>query len=141
MDYTIDDSTERIDVDLVHGFLSGQAHWAHNIPRDIFLRSLRTSLCLGAYAPEGGQAGFLRVVTDQATFAWVCDVFVLPEHRGRGVADALVKAALEHPKLTGVRRVLLVTSHAHGLYERSGFAEVDERRFMEITRTPQQLWA
>jgi GNAT superfamily N-acetyltransferase len=140
MDYAIDDDRERIDVDLVHGFLAAQAPWAANIPRETFLRSLRASLCLGAYAPDGGQAGFLRIVTDQATFAWVCDVFVLPEHRGRGVADALVKAALDHPLVAGVRRVLLVTSDAHGLYARSGFAEVEDGRFMEIARTPPQLW-
>jgi GNAT superfamily N-acetyltransferase len=141
MDYVIDDNPERIDADLVQEFLAARTHWAAGIPRETFLRSLRTSLCLGVYAPEGGQVGFLRIVTDQATFAWVCDVFVLPEHRGRGVADALVNTALEHPQVAGVRRVLLATTDAHGLYERSGFSEVPDHRFMQIERTPQHLWA
>jgi GNAT superfamily N-acetyltransferase len=141
VDYIIDDSTDRIDVDLVHGFLSAETPWAADIPRETFLRSLRTSLCLGSYAPDGGQVGFLRIVTDQATFAWVCDVFVLPGHRGRGVADALVKAALEHPQVAGVRRVLLVTTEAHGLYARSGFSDVSAGRFMEISRAPGRLRA
>lgn len=140
MDYMIDDSPGRIDVELVHGFLATHAPWATNIPRETFIRSLRTSLCLGAYAPDGGQVGFLRVVTDQATFAWICDVFVLPEHRAHGIGDALVKAALEHPQTAGVRRVLLATDTAHGLYARSGFVAVPDNQYMEIAYTPQQLW-
>ncbi|MDP9869039.1 MULTISPECIES: GNAT family N-acetyltransferase [Streptosporangium] len=138
--YVVDDDADRIDVDIVHSFLSKQAPWAANIPRETVVRSLRTSLCLGAYTTGGAQVGFVRVVTDNATFAWICDVFVLPEHRGCGLGDRLVRAAIEHPRVAGVRRVLLATTDAHGLYSRWGFSPVPDHQFMEICRAPRQLW-
>ena len=128
------------DRDLVYRFLSQEAYWSQGMPREIFDRSLENSLSFTAYA--GGQAnaekqvaGFARVVTDRATFAWLCDVFVLPEHRGKGVSKLLMDAVMAHPDLARVRNFMLATRDAHGLYARYGFAPLAEpARWMAIRR-------
>ena len=89
--------------------------------RETVERSIENSLCFGAYDEEGRQTGFARVVTDAATFAYLGDVFVLPEHRGKGVGKQLMDAVMAHPDVQGVRRFMLATEDAHGLYERYGF--------------------
>ena len=91
------------------------------MPREVVARSIEGSIPFGAYAPDGALAGFGRVVTDRAVFAYIGDLFVLPEHRGHGVGVALVRAMLDHPDLQGLRRWTLWTADAHGLYERFGF--------------------
>jgi GNAT superfamily N-acetyltransferase len=111
----------RIDVALVHRFLSEESHWARGIDRGTVERSLRHSLCFAALR-DGAQIGFARVVTDRATFAFVCDVFVLPHERGHGAARRLVEAILGHPDLQRLRRMALTSRDARGLYERAGFA-------------------
>ena len=96
-------------------------------------RAIAHSLCFGIYAPDGQQAAFCRVVTDRATFAWLCDVFVLPEHRGRGLSKWLVKQMLAHPDLQNLRRHLLATFDAHTLYQRFGYEPLDRPdRWLEI---------
>ncbi len=121
----------RIDRGLVHRFLAEQSSWAQGIPRETVDRAIDHSLCLSAFI-GGGQVGFARVVTDRATFAYLCDVFTLPEHRGRGVARALLQAIDGHPALQGLRRFLLFTRDAGGLYARFGFAPlVHPERGME----------
>ena len=131
----IDVSTDpaRLDVDAVHAFLS-RSYWSPDIPRAVLERALANSLCFGAY--EGSrQVGFARVVTDRATFAWVCDVYVVESHRRRGIADALLAAVLGHPELQGLRRWSLATRDAHALYRRHGFLPLaDPARAMEIRR-------
>lgn len=123
----------RLDLDLIHGYLR-TSYWSPEIPRDIVMRAVRGSLCIGAY-DAGRQVGFARVVTDRATFAWVCDVFVLESHRRRGIADALMSAVMAHPELQGLRRWSLGTRDAHALYRRHGFGPVDDpSRAMEIRR-------
>jgi GNAT superfamily N-acetyltransferase len=98
-------------------------------------RSLENSLCFGLYE-RGRQIGFARVVTDRATFAWLCDVFVLEEYRGRGLSKWLINGVMSHHALQGMRRVLLGTRDAHGLYERFGFRPLaDPSRFMEVFRS------
>jgi GNAT superfamily N-acetyltransferase len=117
----IDVSTDpaRLDLDLIHGFLA-ESYWAKGIPRATLERALRGSLCFGAF--EGGrQVGFARAITDFATFAYVADVFVVPEARGRGVGKALIGSMRAHPELQGLRRWVLVTRDAHGLYAQHGF--------------------
>lgn len=122
---------ERLDLDVVHGFLAA-SYWAPDIPRATVERSLDGSLNFGLYR-EGAQIGFARFVTDGATFAYLADVFVLPGHRGQGLATWLVGTALTHPSLTGLRRVLLATRDAHALYAKFGFAPLARpERFMEI---------
>ena len=120
--FTISDDRERIDLDLVHDVLTS-SYWARGIERALVERSIRHSMALGLY--EGtSQIGFARVVSDRATFAWLGDVFVLPESRGQGLGAWLVETALAHPELAGIRRWHLVTRDAQGLYRPLGFAEV-----------------
>ena len=117
--YEISTERSRLDVALIHDYL-GSSYWAQGIPREVVERSIQHSLCFGAYL-DGRQTGFARVVTDYSTFAYVADVFVVPEHRGRGISKLLLRAILEHPELQGLRRFLLATHDAHGLYAQFGF--------------------
>ena len=131
---TIDTDPARLDVGLIHEFLSQRAYWALGRTREQVERSIANSLNFGAY--EGGrQVGFARVVTDRATFAWVCDVFVLESHRGQGISKQLMTAVVEHPELQGLRRILLATRDAHGLYRQSGFEALPHpERWMVIEK-------
>ena len=117
----------------MRGFLAG-SYWAAEIPKDVVDAACAGSVCFGLYAARR-QVGFARVVSDRATFAWLADVFVLPDHRGRGLSKWLVACVLEHPELRGLRRWMLATRDAHGLYERFGFTALgDPGKFMEIAR-------
>ena len=118
--YTISDDPARLDITAIHGFLK-RAYWSEEIPRSILERALPASLCIGAYDASGAQVGLARFISDYATFCYVCDVYVLEEHRGQGLSKAMMKMATEHPKLQGLRRWLLGTSDAHGLYAQFGF--------------------
>ena len=117
-------STDKAELDLplIHRFLSTQAYWSQGIPEDTVVRAVAGSLCFGAYVDGVGQVAFARVVSDFATFAYLADVFVLPEHRGRGYSKAMVAEVMAHPQLQGLRRFMLATSDAHGLYTQYGFA-------------------
>jgi GNAT superfamily N-acetyltransferase len=120
----------RIDREAVYAFLA-TSYWAQGIPRDVFLRSLEHALPFSLWSPER-QVGFARVVTDRATFAYVGDVFVLPDHRGRGLSVWLMQVIVAHPDLQGLRRWLLATRDAHGLYEKVGFRPLaNPSRWME----------
>jgi GNAT superfamily N-acetyltransferase len=127
--YLISTDRGRLDRDAIYDFL-GTSYWAAGVPRDVVERSIEHSLAFGLYAPEGEQAGFARVVTDRARFAWLADVFVLPAHRGRGLGVWLVEAVLAHRELAGLSFVL-ATADAHGLYERFGFRPVEGARMMQ----------
>jgi GNAT superfamily N-acetyltransferase len=132
----IDISSEkaRLDLDAVHSFLR-TSYWSSGLPRDVLERAVENSVCFGAYDGTR-QVGFARVVTDCATFAWVCDVFVVESHRRRGIADALLFAVKGHPALQGLRRWSLATRDAHALYRRHGFEPLaDPTRALEI-RSP-----
>ena len=132
-DVVIDSDPGRLDLDVIHGFLS-TCYWARGIPRGIVARSIEHSLCFGAYR-ESSQIGFARVVTDYATFAYLADVFVIENARGRGVSKLLMDAIVAHPRLQGLRRWMLATRDAHGLYARYGFEPLAApERFMEIHR-------
>jgi GNAT superfamily N-acetyltransferase len=122
-EYTISDERSRLDFDVIHGFLGGESYWARGRSRERVERSVKNSLPFGLYRGDGRQVGFARVVTDRATFAWLADVFVLPEERGRGLSKWLVECVLAHPELQGLRRWLLATRDAQGLYRRYGFTE------------------
>lgn len=131
--FIISTDPARLDVAAIHGYLSGESYWARHIPYDTVARALANSLNFGLYAPDGRQAGFARVVTDRATFAWLCDVFVLPEFRGRGLSKALVGTVLAHPDLQNLRRHLLATLDAHGLYQQHGYTPLkNAERWLEI---------
>jgi GNAT superfamily N-acetyltransferase len=117
--YEISSDRSRLDIDLIYDFLRS-CYWARGIPRGVVEKSIQHSLCFGAYG-EGRQVGFGRVITDFATFAYIADVFVVPEHRGRGVSKLLLRAMLDHPELQELRRILLATQDAYALYARFGF--------------------
>ncbi len=115
----VDSDPSRIDFEVVHGFLAS-SYWAAGIPRETLRRAIDGSLAFGLYE-DGAQIGFARVVSDFATFAYLADVFVLEAHRGRGHSRRLMDAVMAHPHLQGLRRWLLVTRDAHGVYAPHGF--------------------
>ena len=130
-DYTVSDDPRRLDAVAVHAYLT-RSYWAAGIPLEVVERAIANSLCVGLYH-NGQQVGFARVVTDRATFAYLCDVYVLEEHRGRGLSKWMMEAVLAHGELRGLRRFLLGTLDAHELYRRFGFTELAEPgRMMEI---------
>jgi GNAT superfamily N-acetyltransferase len=125
--------------DVIHAFLR-RAYWSIGIPRDRPVRAIEHSLPFGLFAPDGVQRGFARVVTDRAVSALLCDVFVLPADRGRGLGAWLVECALAHPELQGLRRWSLATADAHELYRRFGFAPLAHPEVhMAIERSPEEL--
>jgi N-acetylglutamate synthase-like GNAT family acetyltransferase len=135
-EYEITTDPARIDLDLLHGFLSEEAYWSRGVSREVVERSIEHSLNFVLLRGDD-QVGFARVVSDYATFAWLADVFVLDEHRGRGLGTWLVETALSHPDVQGLRRWILATGDAHGLYARFGFASVaDDSRFMVVEKGP-----
>jgi GNAT superfamily N-acetyltransferase len=120
--YLISTDASMLDLEVVHGYLS-RSYWAAGVPEDVVRRSIENSLCFGVYRGEE-QAGFARVVTDRATFAYLADVFVLEEHRGQGIGKWLVEVILSHPDLQGLRRWMLATRDAHDFYRRYAFTEL-----------------
>ena len=128
--YRLSDDRAELDLDVIHGFLS-QTYWSPNIPRETVERAIDGSHVVGAYDDQG-QIGFARVITDHATFAYLADVFVLPGHRGKGIATAMVRHLQDHPALQGLRRWLLVTRDAQPVYARLGWTRITgPERFME----------
>ncbi|MER6084570.1 GNAT family N-acetyltransferase [Streptomyces sp. NPDC001833] len=124
--YEFSADTDRVDVERVHRWLSTDAYWATGRPLDQQERAMAGSLNFGVYdTATGEQVAYARVVTDQALFAWLCDVYVDPSVRGKGVGTAMVGAVREHLRPSGVRRVLLATHDAHGVYEKLGFAPLE----------------
>lgn len=129
--YEISTDRSRLDVSLIHDFLRS-SYWAQGIPREIVEKSIEHSLCFGVYC-DNGQVGFARVISDFATMAYLADVFIIPSHRKRGASKLLMRAILDHPELQGLRRFLLATWDAHGLYSQFGFQVVpDPDHFMTI---------
>ncbi len=130
-DFLISTDRSRLDLSVIHGYLAGESYWAKGRSIETIKRSIENSLPFGIYK-EGRQVGFARVVTDYATFAWIADVFVLEEFRGRGLSKWLMEAMLSHPELQGFRRWVLSTKDAHGLYRKFGFTELlKPERWME----------
>ncbi len=133
-DFFISTDPTTLDVPMIHDFLTNRSYWAAGRPLEVVRRALEKSLCFGLYERQR-QVGLARLVTDRATFGWLCDVFVLEDYRGRGLAKWLIECVLAHPAVKGLRRVLLATRDAHGLYERFGFTPLaDPTRFLEVFR-------
>jgi GNAT superfamily N-acetyltransferase len=129
--YEITCDATRLDIAAIHDFLS-RSYWSPGIPRAIVERAIVNSLCFGAFH-QGQQVGFARVITDKATFAYLADVYVLPEHQGKGLARRLMEQVIQHPDLRGLRRMLLATRDAHALYAKFGFKPLAApERIMEI---------
>ncbi|MDP3479801.1 MAG: GNAT family N-acetyltransferase [Desulfoprunum sp.] len=130
-EFTITTRQDDLDIEMIHGFLS-TSYWAKGIPKAIVEKAIKNSLSFGVYH-NGSQIGFGRAITDRATFAYLADIFILPEFRGRGLGKWLISCFLAHPELQGLRRWLLATSDAHGLYRQNGFGPLKKpENFMEI---------
>ena len=141
--YEIDTASGRLDVPKVHAWLATDAYWAIGRPEGVMVRAVHNSLCFGLYAPDGRQVGFTRAVTDLATFAWLCDVYVDRDARGLGLGTWLARTATDHLLGHGLRRVVLATADAHGVYQKAGYeALARPERWLEIyhhaaTRAPE----
>jgi GNAT superfamily N-acetyltransferase len=118
--YRISTDKALLHLDVIHGYLSGQSYWAAGRSLETVKRSVENSLCFGVYDAAGRQAGFARVITDFATFGWLCDVFILEEHKGKGLGKRLVQEIVSCPELQPLKRMQLATRDAHGLYRRYG---------------------
>jgi len=133
--FTISTDRARLDRDAVYRYLSEESYWAAGMARGVFERAVAGSLPFGLYEPDGAQIGYARVVSDHATFAYLCDVYVLQAHRGQGLSKWLMQLVVEHPALQGLRRFMLGTRDAHGLYAQYGFTPLaNPARVMEILR-------
>ena len=130
---------DRLDRDLIHRFLSEDSYWAKGRERGVTEAAIDGSLCFGAYADDGTQLGFARVVTDRATFGFLADVFVVAEARGAGVGKAIIAAVMAHPDVRRLGRLALATKDAHGLYGQYGFIPLDETELWMICR-PRETW-
>jgi GNAT superfamily N-acetyltransferase len=129
--YWISDDPALIDVDRVHGWISRESYWAAGRSHEVMASAIEHSLAIGLYAADGELAGFARLVTDRATFAWLCDVFVDAAHRGHGLGTFLIQAAINHRDVAGIRQVLMARPE-RTLYRRLGFdALVSSERWME----------
>jgi len=132
-DYETSLDPARIDAEAAHAYIAS-SYWAQGMPIEVLRKAIANSLCVAAFH-RGAQVGFARMVTDRATFAYLADVYVLEAHRGRGLSRRLVSALLEHPELQGLRRLMLVTRDAHGLYAKFGFTPLAHpERVMELHR-------
>ncbi|MDE1905662.1 MAG: GNAT family N-acetyltransferase [Rhodospirillales bacterium] len=132
--YEISTDPARLDLNLIHNFLAKESYWSPGIPLHVVEKSLAQSLCFGVYH-QTHQVGLARIVTDKATFALLADIFILKPHRGKGLSKWLMQTVMAHEDLKNLRRLLLLTSDAHGLYRQFGFTEIGNAwRFMEVLR-------
>jgi GNAT superfamily N-acetyltransferase len=132
--YRLSLDPDELQLDTVHAYLA-RSYWSPGIPKDLVAKAIAHSVCVGVYAPDGAQVGFARLATDHATFGYLADVFVLEGHRGKGLSRALVAALLSLPEVRGLRRIMLVTRDAQGLYAKLGFEPVtDPKPLMQILR-------
>ncbi|MFJ7512083.1 GNAT family N-acetyltransferase [Peribacillus simplex] len=139
--FSISTNKKYLDVDLIHNFLNQEAYWSKGIPKETVMKSIEnTPLCFGVYKGEIGievseQVGFARVITDLATHAYLCDVFILPDYRKLGLSKWLMDVITNHSELEGVRRFMLATNDAHSLYKKYGFNQIDNPElFMQKVR-------
>ncbi len=131
-EYIISTNKQKLDVHYVHQYLSTQSYWAQHIPEAVVRKSIIGSMCFGLYIKDR-QGGFARVITDNATFAYLADVFIEGEWRGRGLSKWMMDVILSHPELQGLRNMMLGTRDAHGLYSKFGFTPLaDPTRFMQL---------
>jgi len=125
-----------MDIDAIYHYLS-RSYWAENVPKKVVAKAFENSLCFGVLLVEVSgvekQVGFARLITDSATFAYLADVYILEEHRSKGLSKQMMKQIVKHPQLQGLRRIMLATRDAHGLYEQFGFTPLtNEKMFMQL---------
>ncbi|WP_375090060.1 GNAT family N-acetyltransferase [Peribacillus sp. RS7] len=144
--FSISTNKKYLDVDLIHNFLNQEAYWSKGILKETVIKSIEnTTLCFGVYKGEIGnegseQVGFARVITDLATHAYLCDVFILPDYRKLGLSKWLMDVITNHSELEGVRRFMLATNDAHSLYKKYGFNQIDnpELFMQKVRKSPYQ---
>ena len=130
--YRLSSQSQDMDIDVIHGYISN-SYWAKDIPKHTMITAIDNSLCFGVFTEDNTQIAFARMITDTATFAYLSDVFVLEAHRGKGISKWLMREIISHPKLQSIRRMLLATSDAHGLYQQFDFKPLGSPAlFMEI---------
>ena len=130
--YKVSCKKEDMDLVAIHNYIV-RSYWAKGIPIEIMDKAIKHSLCFGIFTDMNEQVGFARLITDQATFAYLSDVYVLEEHRGQGLSKWLLSEIIKHPNLQGLRRIALATSDAHGLYQQFGFQALGApEKFMEL---------
>lgn len=133
-EFVISTDPRRLDLDVIYNFLTN-CYWAKGIPRETVVRSIKHSLCFGIYDGSGVQVGFARVISDFATLAYLGDVFVLESHRGQHLGKWMMQCIMQHPDLQDLRRWILLTRDAHGLYKQFGFTPLrSAERYMELHR-------
>ncbi len=131
MNYEISTDHDKMDLNAIHAYLT-QSYWSKGIPKETMKRAMENSLCFGVFL-NSEQVGFARMTTDLATFAYLADVYILEKHRGQGLSKRLMQVIIEHPQLQGLRRIVLATRDAHGLYQKFGFKELaNPQTFMEL---------
>lgn len=131
-EFTVSTDKTRLDIDLIHNFLSTKAYWCLNIPKEAVQKSIQNSLCFGVFH-NGNQIGFARIISDFSTIAYLGDVFILEEHRGKGLSKWLMEIIMGHPDLQGLRRWILLTRDAHDLYKSFGWTNIsDPHVWMEV---------
>jgi N-acetylglutamate synthase-like GNAT family acetyltransferase len=131
--FRISTNNDELDLNVIHQFVS-TSYWAQGIPKSTLEKAVLNSFCFGVFESSGSQVGFARLITDKATFAYLADVFILESHRGIGLSKWLVKTIVEHPDLQGLRRMVLATRDAHGLYSQYGFKPIENPEIL------MQIW-
>jgi GNAT superfamily N-acetyltransferase len=131
--YLISADKSKLQLQVIHHFLNQESYWAKNVSAEVVNCAVQGSVCFGVYDKDGSQIGFARVITDLATFGYIGDVFILKEHRGKGLSKALMQFIMDYPPFKKFRRLMLATRDAHQLYEKFGFhALKSPDSFMEI---------
>ncbi|KLK95052.1 hypothetical protein AA309_00190 [Microvirga vignae] len=138
--WSISNTLSPDEIDTAYGWISTESYWAKGLPRAFFERSVANSLCFALRDAAGDLRGFARVVTDRATFAYLCDVFVCASTRGQGAGKVLMSAIMEHPELQSLRRWMLATRDAHGLYAQYGFSPLENPERL-MARLDQDIYA
>ncbi len=130
--YIVSTEKQLLDIDMIHNFLSTKAYWSLKIPKETVIKSIEYSLCFGVYKDQE-QVGFARVISDYATIAYLGDVFILEPYRGKGLSTLLMNSIMDHKELQGLRRWILLTGDAHGLYKKYGWKELaDPSLWLEL---------
>lgn len=136
MSFIISTDKSQLDLPMLHGFLT-ESYWSPGIPMETVKKAIDNSICIGAYDEQGKQVGFARAVTDKASFAYLADVFVLPEYQGKGISRLIMEAYGAHPDLQGLRRHMLATQDAHELYKKFGFTPVPNPEILMQRHDPE----
>ncbi len=133
-EFRVSSDPSKLDFSVIYSFIS-TSYWAKGIPRETLQKAIDNSLCFGVYTQDNQQVGFARLVTDKATFAYLADVYIDQAYRGKGLSKRLIEAVTMHPEVQGLRRIVLATRDAHGLYQQFGFSPLDDPAlFMQIVR-------